>query len=51
MKQRYSETQSPTLRRSEDLHVIGQESDLLRFDWLDILARFAPILFVIVYGP
>ena len=27
------------------------ERDLLIFDWLDFLARFAPILFVNVYGP
>jgi len=31
--------------------VIGRESDLLRFDWLDFLARFAPILNVNVYRP
>jgi hypothetical protein len=36
---------------SKDPHVIGRESDVLIFDWLDFLARFAPILNVNGYGP
>ena len=38
-------------RDAEGPHMIGRESNLLRFDWLDLFARFAPILNVNVYGP
>jgi len=38
-------------RHAEGPHVIGRERDLLRFDWLDFVARFAPILNVNVNGP
>ena len=44
----------PSLQVLYDLqgpHLIGRESDLLSFDWLDVFALFAPILIVIVYGP
>jgi hypothetical protein len=38
-------------RHAEGTHVIGRERDLLRFHWLDFLARFAPILNVNMNGP
>jgi hypothetical protein len=44
----------PSLRHSsvpEAPHVIGRESDLLGFDWLDVFERCAPIMFVNMYGP
>ena len=38
-------------RNAEGPHVIGRERDQLIFDWLDFLARFAPIQNVTGYGP
>jgi len=39
------------MRDAEGPHVIGRVRDLLRFPWLEFLARFAPILNVNVDGP
>jgi len=44
----------PSLQHScvpEDPHVVGRESDTQKFDWLDFLSRFEPILNVNVCGP